>query len=114
MKIIFKHGEGLVSMEVKKPQGQYLEWKQEYQDKMDLFLIPNMNDNFTDIVETATVEEINSFNKEKLEEINRMQFEELSKTDWHYTRFLELGIEVPIEILNERKEIREKYNNLKQ
>jgi len=49
-----------------------------------------------------------------LEQINQMQFEELSKTDWAYTRQQELGIEVPIEIINERKEIREKYNNLKQ
>jgi hypothetical protein len=43
-----------------------------------------------------------------------MQFEELSKTDWAYTRQQELGIEVPIEIVNERKIIREKHNNLKQ
>lgn len=49
-----------------------------------------------------------------LEQINQMKFEELSKTDWAYTRQQESGIEVPIEIVNERKIIREKYNNLKQ
>lgn len=49
-----------------------------------------------------------------LEQINQMQYEELSKTDWAYTRQQELGIEVPIKIVNERKAIREKYNNLKQ
>jgi hypothetical protein len=43
-----------------------------------------------------------------------MQFEELSKTDFYYTRFLELGVEIPIEVVNERKEIRDKFNNLKQ
>jgi hypothetical protein len=49
-----------------------------------------------------------------LEQINQMQFDELSKTDWAYTRKQELEIEVPIEIVNERKAIREKFNNLKQ
>jgi hypothetical protein len=48
-----------------------------------------------------------------LEQINQMQFEELSKTDWAYTRFLELNVEIPIEIVEERKAIREKYDNLK-
>lgn len=48
-----------------------------------------------------------------LEQINQMQFEELSKTDWYYTRFLELNVEIPIEIVNQRKAIREKYDNLK-
>jgi hypothetical protein len=49
-----------------------------------------------------------------LEQINQMQFEELSKTDWAYIRERELNIDVPIEIVEERKAIREKYNNLKQ
>lgn len=49
-----------------------------------------------------------------LEQINQMQFDELSRTDWAYIRQQELGIEVPIEIVNERMEIRAKYNNLKQ
>jgi hypothetical protein len=48
-----------------------------------------------------------------LEQINQMQFDELSKTDWAYTRKQELEIEVPIEIVEERKAIREKYDNLK-
>jgi hypothetical protein len=48
-----------------------------------------------------------------LEQINQMQFEELSKTDWAYIRERELQVEVPVEIINERKAIREKYDNLK-
>jgi hypothetical protein len=51
--------------------------------------------------------------KQRLYEINQMQFEELSKTDWAYTRFLELNVDIPIEIVEERKAIREKYDNLK-
>jgi hypothetical protein len=51
---------------------------------------------------------------QKLYEINQMQFEELSKTDWAYIRERELNIDVPIEIVEERKAIREKFNKLKQ
>ena len=70
--------------------------------------------NGTEWIESATPEEIAEYNNKKIEDLNQMQFEELSKTDWAYTRQQELGIEVPIEIVNERKIIREKYNNLKQ
>jgi hypothetical protein len=49
-----------------------------------------------------------------LEQINQMQFEELSRTDWAYTRQQELQIEIPIKIVEERKAIREKFNKLKQ
>ncbi len=64
-------------------------------------------------VEGATIEEIIEYNNQKIEELNQIQFEELSRTDWYYTRQIELGTEIPIKILNERKEIREKYNILK-
>jgi hypothetical protein len=113
MKIIFKHADGLVIQEVENPQGKFLEWNQDFEDKIKLFILPNINENFTDIIETATQEDINNFNKQKLEQINKMQFEELFKTDWYYTRQTELGSEIPTDIINERKEIREKYNILK-
>jgi hypothetical protein len=69
---------------------------------------------FTEVVEGATKEEIDEINNQKIEELNKMQFKELSKTDWVYIRERELQIEVPIEIIEERKSIREKYNKLKQ
>ena len=47
------------------------------------------------------------------EELNKLQYNELFLTDWYFTRKIELGIEVPINIINERLAIREKYNNLK-
>ena len=43
------------------------------------------------------------------EQKNKMCFDELSLTDWYFTRKVELGIEVPIEIINQRLEIRNKY-----
>lgn len=47
------------------------------------------------------------------EELNKLQYEELLLTDWYFTRKVELDIDVPINIINERLAIREKYNNLK-
>ena len=52
-------------------------------------------------------------NKLTNEELNKLQYDELILTDWYFTRKIELGIEVPIEIIKQRLEIREKYNNLK-
>jgi len=52
--------------------------------------------------------------EQKIEELNQLQFQELLRTDWAYIRERELGVEIPIEIVNERKAIREKFHNLKQ
>ena len=64
----------------------------------------------------STPEEIAEANKiiiqQNIENIKQQQFEELSKTDWYYTRFIETGIETPEEIKQQRLDIREKYNNL--
>lgn len=38
---------------------------------------------------------------------------ELQKTDWYYIRAIETNKEIPIEILQERSLIRQKYNDLK-
>ena len=69
--------------------------------------------NGTEWIEIATHEEIESHKLELLAHLNQMQFEELSKTDWAYIRERELNVEVPIEIVEERKAIREKFNKLK-
>ena len=69
--------------------------------------------NGTEWIESATPEEIESYKLELLAQLNQLQFDELSRTDWAYTRFLELNVEIPIEIVEERKAIREKYDNLK-
>jgi hypothetical protein len=84
----------------------------ELKEKFKSFVKPTIFNN--DIIESATPKEIESHKLELLVQLNQMQFEELSKTDWAYTRKQELEIEVPFEIVNERKAIREKYNNLKQ
>ena len=48
-----------------------------------------------------------------IEQLNAMQYDELQLTDWYFVRKLELGIEVPNEIILERLSIRKKYDDLK-
>ena len=47
------------------------------------------------------------------EDLNSLQYEELKVTDWYFVRKVELGIEIPLEIIKQRLEIRAKYDNLK-
>jgi ABC-type histidine transport system ATPase subunit len=63
-------------------------------------------------IESATSEEIKNIKNQKINLLKTKQYEELFKTDWYFTRFLENKIEIPIEILKERQEIRIKYDNL--
>jgi hypothetical protein len=42
----------------------------------------------------------------ELKEIKQSQYDELLKTDWYFVRLAETGQEVPAEILEERKLIR--------
>ena len=60
----------------------------------------------------ATPEEIAEANKPIVQNLNLQQYQELSPTDWYYTRYIETGQEVPLEIKQQRQEIRDKYNNL--
>ena len=48
----------------------------------------------------------------EINKIKQIQYQELSNTDWYYTKYIETGQEVPLEIKQQRQEIREKYNNL--
>ena len=60
----------------------------------------------------ATPEEIAEANKLKVQNLKKQQYIELSETDWYYTKYIETGQEVPLEIIQLRQEIRNKYNNL--
>ena len=48
----------------------------------------------------------------RVQNLKLEQYQELSSTDWYYTRYIETGQEVPLEIKQQRQEIRDKYNNL--
>ena len=60
----------------------------------------------------STPEEIAEANKPIVQNLKLEQYQELSPTDWYYTRYIETGQEVPLEIKQQRQEIRDKYNNL--
>lgn len=68
--------------------------------------------NGTEWIEKATPEEIAEANNIKIKNLKLQQYEELLSTDWYYTRLLETGQEVPLEIKQQRQEIRNKHNNL--
>ena len=59
-----------------------------------------------------TLEEIAEANKPIVQNLKLEQYQELLQTDWYYTRYIETGQEVPLEIKQQRQEIRDKYNNL--
>ncbi len=80
--------------------------KQDFKD----FLIAQQN-GLVEYVE-ATPEEIAEANKPLVQNLKLEQYQELSPTDWYYTRYIETGQEVPLEIKQQRQEIRDKYNNL--
>ena len=61
-------------------------------------------------IENITPEEIALQKIERNLELNKLQYTELKSTDWYIIRKLDTGTEIPIEIINERNEIRLKYN----
>lgn len=52
-------------------------------------------------------------NKVTIEHLNLQQYEELQPTDWYFVRKIELGVDVPNEVIESRLTIRKKYDNLK-
>ena len=60
----------------------------------------------------ATPEEIADANKPIVQNLNLQKYQELLPTDWYYTRYIETGQEVPLEIKQQRQEIRDKYDTL--
>ena len=65
--------------------------------------------NGSEWIEGATPEEIAEQELEKQKILKQQQYEELLETDWYVVRFVETGIPVPEEILQQRQEIRNKY-----
>jgi len=57
----------------------------------------------------ATSEEIAEQELEQQKLLKQQQYEELLPTDWYVVRFMEIGVEIPEEILKQRQEIRDKY-----
>ena len=69
-----------------------------------------------DIVTKEVIElnelELQAIEDAKVQDLNLQHYQELLSTDWYYTRYIETGQEVPLEIKQQRQEIRDKYNDL--
>lgn len=78
-------------------------WKKKLDDNGKPLIVDN--DFVMELVSSEIVEDEILTKEQK----NKMCFNELSLTDWYFTRKVELGIEVPNEIIKERLDIRNKY-----
>jgi hypothetical protein len=76
-------------------QGGYVEYAEEPQGV-----------EFEIIDKSQTPEEIAEQENQQKKELKRQAHEELLKTDWYVVRFVERGIEIPKEILEQRELIR--------
>jgi hypothetical protein len=65
--------------------------------------------NGSEWIEGATKEQIQQQELEQKKILKQQQYEELLPTDWYVVRFIETGIAIPEEILQQRQAIREKY-----
>ena len=57
----------------------------------------------------STPEEIQEQENQQKQQLKRQAYEELLPTDWYVVRFIETGIAIPQEILDQREAIRNKY-----
>jgi hypothetical protein len=55
-------------------------------------------------------EQVNQQKQELKKILKQQQYEELLPTDWYVVRLIETGIAIPEQILQQRQEIRNKYN----
>jgi hypothetical protein len=69
--------------------------------------------NGTGWIEGITEQEVQFRKQQRIEELNKLQYDELYITDWYIIRKLDTGIEIPIEIMSQRNKIRIKYNELR-
>lgn len=56
--------------------------------------------------------EIDLAKTEAIDKLKKQCYDELALTDWYFLRKMDIGIEVPVEVIEKRNEIRKKYNHL--
>jgi hypothetical protein len=64
-------------------------------------------------VEGITEQELQVIKQRKIEELNKLQYDEMQPLDWYFIRLFRKGTAVPQEILDIITEIELRYNNLK-
>lgn len=56
--------------------------------------------------------EIELAKNEAIDKLKKECYDELALTDWYFVRKIDIGVEVPKEVIEQRNEIRKKYNDL--
>lgn len=72
--------------------------------------VPQPNEEVVDFI--PDVDDLELVRTAKILELKQAQYQELSLTDWFYTRKLDTGQDVPVEVQNERNAIRAKYEEI--
>jgi hypothetical protein len=56
--------------------------------------------------------EIDLAKTESIDKLKKECHDELALTDWYFVRKMDIGVEIPLEIIEQRNVIRERYNDL--
>lgn len=56
--------------------------------------------------------EIDLAKTEAIDKLKKECYNELALTDWYFVRKMDIGVEVPLDIIEQRNETRKKYNDL--
>jgi hypothetical protein len=56
--------------------------------------------------------EIDLAKNEAIDKLKKECYNELSLTDWYFVRKMDIGVEIPLEVIEQRNETRKKYNDL--
>ena len=56
--------------------------------------------------------EIDLVKTEAIDKLKKECYNELALTDWYFVRKMDIGVEIPLEIIEQRNETRKKYNDL--
>jgi hypothetical protein len=69
--------------------------------------------NSSEWIEGITEQELQIRKQQRIEELNKLQYNEMEPYDWHFTRLVRKGTAVPQDILDVIAEIELRYDNLK-
>jgi hypothetical protein len=84
------------------------ESNQIYQEYLK-FLVNNGTVELTDMLSDF---EIDLAKTEAIDKLKKECYNELALTDWYFVRKMDIGVEIPLEVIEQRNETRKKYNDL--
>jgi hypothetical protein len=84
------------------------ESNQIYQEYLK-FLVNNGTVELTDMLSDFEMDLVKT---EAIDKLKKECYDELALTDWYFIRKMDIGVEIPLEIIEQRNAIRERYNDL--